>query len=390
MKVTVILPTIAGRSRYLEAALATCTAQPEANLEIIVSDNSPGFAEATARAADDPRVHYVRPPRFLTMAAHWEFALDQATGDTVTIIGDDDGLMPGCIGAVTAILAMHGNVPIHHPMCNYYWPDSPRPERRNRVVFFHDPLAQEEWRDAESYLTDVAAGRARYADGPSIYHNFVPMPLVRSLRRNGPFFRRPIPDIYSALAVAANCQRFLLVPRFLTIFGQGSRSNGALAALGGSDGSTFAETPATPAEHRPRTQSRTVAMLVIDALLEVAVQFDRPSLARAIDFPMLLEDALVEALAMSTRGARRRELGAIVKLARAHGAEIGLGRRFGKRIAAKLARTVGLAGPRRPMAAESTLPALRLDPAIGDIAAAAVALAAQLAASADPVLRRAV
>ncbi len=376
MKITVAIPTIAGREHYLASALATCVRDPDTNLEILISDNSPGGAEAVARAAGDGRVRYIRPPEFLTMAAHWEFVLAHAGGEAITIIGDDDGLMPGGIAGVRAIHHTHGNVPIQHPLCNYYWPDHPIPAKRNTVTFFHAPAQVGHWQDSAGYLDAVATADARYADGPMIYHNFVPMALVRQVAGGGAFFRRAIPDVYSALALAAGSQRFFRAGGFLTIAGQGARSNGALAATGGSDGSTFAAHP-KGSRYEPRTTSRTVSLLVVDALLEIAEQFHRPALAARIDYARHLETAFIEARAAQTAEARRREWSEIVRFARAEGVSRALLARLARRAAAKLARHAGQ-GARQ--AIDGThIADLHLDASVVDILGASDAVARHLA-----------
>lgn len=371
MKITVAIPTVAGRQHYLESAIATCTAQPDSNLEILVSDNSPGDAEAITLRSGDRRVRYIRPPEFLTMAAHWEFMLEHVGGDSLTIIGDDDGLMPGAIGTVTGLLQQLGNVPVHHSLCNYFWPDYPQVSARNSVTFFHDAYAGGKWMDSAAFLLAAALGTQRYVDGPMIYHNFIPMPLVRQIAAGGPFFRRAIPDVYSALAIAANCSRFYSVGQFLTISGQGAKSNGARVQQGASDGTTF-NAALAPAWHQPRTSARTVSPLLIDSILEVAERFDRPDLAAAIAYRVHLENAVLETMSLEGAAAKRREFRAIFRLARANGATLPLARWFIGRALGKAERGLGLA--RRPVIAAQSRDVVMLGPEVRNVADATIAL----------------
>ena len=101
MKITIAIPTIAGREKYLAACLRTCVTQDNEDFEILVSDNSKdhGAGDLISRLGDK-RIRHVYPSEYLPMSGHWDFVLSQVSGDMLTIIGDDDGLMPGCINRV--------------------------------------------------------------------------------------------------------------------------------------------------------------------------------------------------------------------------------------------------------------------------------------------------
>jgi hypothetical protein len=378
MRLTVVIPTVAGRGVYLAAALETCLTQPDRDFEILVSDNSPGDAEAMVKGIADPRLRYVRPPQFLSMSAHWDFALGHVTGNHVTIIGDDDGLMPGAVAAVASLVAEHGDVPIHHALANYFWPDHANIARRNSVAFFHMPGTATRWQDSQSFLADAAAGRARYLDGPMIYHNFVPLALVRQLAPDGRFFRRAIPDIWSAFAVAANCRGFVSTDRLLTLSGTGAKSNGSSVYANTDVADAFFRAAAADPAMRPRFAARSAAMLQLDCLLETAAQFDRPDIAAAIDWRTALEAAALEASAIAAGPNRRAELSAILAAAREKGITLPLAARVAARAANKFGRRLGLPLSRRPLGPDLPRPDLML-PDATNVADATRSLAALLA-----------
>lgn len=374
MRITIAIPTIAGRSRYLAHALATCVAEPDSNLTILVSDNSPGDAEAIVRGIGDPRIRYVRPASFLPMASHWDFLLGHVSGDMVTIIGDDDGIMPGAIAEVTALVSTHGLVPIHHALANYFWPDHPVQVRRDTISFFHAPGTATRWHDSNAYLGEVAAGRSRYVDGPMIYHNFVPMPLVRRIAGDGVFFRRAIPDVYSAFAIAAGTDRFLSTDRLLTLSGTSGRSNGSSTYAGTDIADAFFRAAASDSQFAPRFDSRAVPILQLDALLETCAAFGRPDICDRIDRLSFLEAAVLDVLAMPAGPRRRRELASIAAIAQAAGLSTRLAARIGARAAGKLARRVGLPVARRVSGPAGPRPDLRLPATVTTIADAVRAL----------------
>jgi hypothetical protein len=316
MKITVAVPTIAGRSKYLQWALKTCVTQDD-DFEILISDNSPGDAREVAELYKDPRIRYVRPPTYLPMSAHWDFVLTQISGDLLTIIGDDDGLMPGCIRRVTEIYQdAGGSIPIQHSMGNYFWPDSPEVASRHVFQFLHQGGWEIKEADSAAFLMGMAQGHLNYIDGPMVYHNFVPMSLLKRLTQGGVFFRRACPDIYSALAVAANTPLFISTQELLTIAGQGARSNGTSVQRGGAD-QFMAEMGAL---YRPRYASdyvsRTVQLQSLDSLIEVLEYYQRHELLAAVSQARHIARAISEAVIRMPGPVRNREVREAIAMAR--------------------------------------------------------------------------
>lgn len=319
-KITVAVPTIAGRSAYLGAALRTCVAEQDDDIEILVSDNSDGDAREIVSSLSDTRVRYVKPHRYLPLSMHWDFVLNQLTGEIFTIIGDDDGLMPGAIGRVREIARDAPDMPIHHALCNYRWPDFPDPQTRNAVEFFHAAGGHgSRIVDSRQYLAGVAGATLRYVDGPMVYHNFIPTRLVRSLINDGVFFRRSSPDVYSAVAIAANTPRFFSTDQVLTISGQGAKANGAAVQAGSGD-KFIAEMNAL---YAPRYGIRAAQMHLLDALVEVAEHFDRPDLLENVSYTGHFMAAVIEARRMGEH-AVVPEIRATFASARRHGVSMRL------------------------------------------------------------------
>lgn len=80
--IVVVIPT-RNRSAIAMNAIRSVLDQPVENLNVLVSDNSTIDAEREAladfcAAQADARLDYVRPPKPLPMAPHWEWALDEA------------------------------------------------------------------------------------------------------------------------------------------------------------------------------------------------------------------------------------------------------------------------------------------------------------------------
>jgi glycosyltransferase involved in cell wall biosynthesis len=376
MKISIAIPTIAGRGKYLASCLQTCISQDSDEIEILVSDNSDGEAEELCRSIKDKRVRYIRPPRYLSMSDHWDFVLQNAVGDSISFIGDDDGLMPGSIDVLLRLFRNVGNVPIHHSMANYHWPDFPVEHLRNRVDFFHPVSSRGGWKSCSAFLSELALAQTRYVDGPMIYHNFVPLALVQSLGRDGSFFKRSSPDMYSAIAVAANTERFYSVESLLTISGQGARANGASVKSGGEDGSKFLQEAASNERHVPRFKSRTIQMHLLDSILEVARTYGAGSIPGEISYEKHLWKALIEAGRLPGWSAKLEEFGCLLAIAHQYEKKALLSREAWtalQRFAFGVKQVETSAGEGRPTSA-ATPPPLLLGNEISNIYSASLAI----------------
>lgn len=319
MKITVAIPTIEGRSTYLEACLRTCVSQDE-DFEILVSDNPGTTARDVVESFNDVRIRYVTPPRYLAMSAHWDFVLSQVTGNFLTFIGDDDGLMPGCIKKVKDIISQVGDIPIHHALANYCWPDFSNESKRNTVAFIHATGLGGEIMQSRIFLENICKGRSRYVDGPMVYHNFIPTALLRRLAVDGVFFRRSSPDLYSSIAIAAKTPNFFSSKELLTLSGQGAKANGAAVQLG-KGGGFLAEAKAF---YTPRYEGVSIQMALLDSLVEVAEHFNQPDLLLKINYAAHFSGVIREARLIAP-GLRMQEIKFALKAAYRHGVLFNIG-----------------------------------------------------------------
>src|SRR5437016_943724 len=103
---SIVIPT-RNRADTLRHTLRTCVAQEFDDFEIVVSDNdsSPLVREAVESFAD-PKIKYVRTPRLLAMSDSWEFAVAQAAGEFITLIGNDDGLLLHALPEIDRVIRM--------------------------------------------------------------------------------------------------------------------------------------------------------------------------------------------------------------------------------------------------------------------------------------------
>jgi glycosyltransferase involved in cell wall biosynthesis len=101
--VSILIP--AYRERFFDAALTSARAQTYPAVEIVVLDDSPGEAiEVAVRQAADARVRYVRNPRRLGFHGNFTACFEQARGEYVKFLNDDDRLHPQCVAVLCEIL----------------------------------------------------------------------------------------------------------------------------------------------------------------------------------------------------------------------------------------------------------------------------------------------
>lgn len=223
-KFTVIIPTRA-RADVLHAALKTVVAQDYDSLEILVSDNfSEDDTAEIVHSFDDPRIRYFNTGRRLSMSHNWEFALSHVHDGWVTILGDDDGLLPEAIAKVAELARNAGVSAIRSSTCKYRWPANNGRGARLSIPM-HRGL---EVRNSSTWLKKVLEGRTTYMDLPMLYTGgFADMRVMHEIKaRMGAFYSSCIPDVYSGVAIASMTSDYLYSYTPLAIAGISKHSTG--------------------------------------------------------------------------------------------------------------------------------------------------------------------
>ncbi len=295
----VIIPT-GGRAETIWSTLNSCASQTYPNLSIWVCDNS--CESATAEIIDninDKRIRRVQPSRRLCMAENWEFALSHIHDGFVTIIGDDDCLMPESIAQVAVLIQENPDISVlNHLPASYYWPNFPNPDLANKVHI--RPMDFRSHRvDSQAVLSKVCSFESWYGHLPVLYHGFVSAELITRIRQksDGIFFNFCAPDIYAAIVLAMNTEEFLMVNSALTVGGQSGRSSGANYALETEIGKRF--TAELPARLHFRYESMSISLAVFEALENAFQSFPNLQAKFPIDQQQLLKSAIAEVSGLS-------------------------------------------------------------------------------------------
>jgi glycosyltransferase involved in cell wall biosynthesis len=224
---SVVVPTL-DRPDTLRHALATLTAQSGADCEFVVQNNG-GNAEIAAliAAIGDRRIKHFTTPKVVTMTENWELALGHATGDYVTFIGDDDGLMPDACAIAAEILAPRALALLSWAPYAYYWPGYYHAGFRNRLVAAVNFRFTGEQVASRRELARFYRFQAHYSRLPMIYNSFVRRDVIARMKSvAGRYFLGLSPDVTSGIVNAALTTDFLRLSRPLSMSGLSQHSTG--------------------------------------------------------------------------------------------------------------------------------------------------------------------
>jgi hypothetical protein len=222
---SVVIPT-RERAGTLRHSLRTCLEQDFDDYEVVVSDNC--SSPATRQVVDEcgsARVRYIRSDRPLAMSASWELAVGAARGEYVTVLGDDDGLMPYALRELDHLIGQSGRPVVHWCRGVYTWPDMAIPEDANLLRVPLDRWARE--RDGREQI--AAAGRYEIGADllPMIYNAVIHRDLIDRHRDvAGRVFPNLYPDVYSGFAFAHLAGTYLSVGVPMNVAGLSGKSNG--------------------------------------------------------------------------------------------------------------------------------------------------------------------
>lgn len=228
-KFTVIIPT-RERSDVLEYALKSVASENYDNLSIIVSDNNSGDATRDIVESNrDPRIRYVNTGKRVGMSGNWEFGLSHVSSGWVTILGDDDGLVPGALQKAKEIFDAYPSVrALRSAVCQYQWPAA-RDSSHGRIQI---PMGTGvELRSARRYLSDALSNVVGYPQLPMLYNGgFIHHDVLESIRgANGKIYQSCTPDVYAAVAVSRCIDQYAYSETPLAINGASRHSTGTSA-----------------------------------------------------------------------------------------------------------------------------------------------------------------
>lgn len=229
-KLTIIIPT-RDREQYLPWSIRSCLESQYPNLEVLVSDNSSTDATyQVLQTFDDVRLRYIKAPEFLSMSAHWEFALAHVTEGFVSILGDDDAFLPDGPERAMALMEKYQVEAISWKQSCYKWSDFVFAKIQN--LFVVNLGKKYSVKSGLQELEKVIQLKESHAVLPWLYSGIVSVKAINKVKEisAGIFFKSKIPDVYSAIVLGSVVEKYLFSEEAFSIGGRSGQSNGSIQA----------------------------------------------------------------------------------------------------------------------------------------------------------------
>jgi len=265
---TVVIPTLK-RPDTIYWTLKTVLNQDYSNYSIIVSDNfSNDNTKDIVDSFKSAKIKYINTGRKLSMSHHFEFVLQHIDKGYVTILGDDDGLLPNSLSKVAAIIEKHKVQAIGWKFGNFNW--------KGLTPFFMIPMANY-YRVVDAYSEVRKIFRQsiyKTIEFPSLYGGFIDIKLIQELRQkyNGKFFHSRIPDFFSGGLIASSVEKYIRLEFPVSINATSKHSTGYATVNKNNDQTAYLDLKEAEDNikfHEKLIFLRTNAIPIAEAMLQV-------------------------------------------------------------------------------------------------------------------------
>lgn len=222
---TIIIPT-RDRSDTLMHTLKTALSQDYDQFQVLVSDNaSEDDTREKVISINDLRLKYVNTGERVSMSENWEFALRHVDRGWITVLGDDDAILPGTLSKVHEIIKKTGTSAIRSNGCSYQWPGF---NGSNYGRLSIDLKKGYVIRESGQMLQQVLNGTRHYNELPMLYNGgFVSYNLINQVKLvTERFFMSMTPDVYSAIVFSFITESYVYSHEPLAINGASLHSGG--------------------------------------------------------------------------------------------------------------------------------------------------------------------
>jgi glycosyltransferase involved in cell wall biosynthesis len=227
---SILVPTW-NKLEYLKHTVDSIVNQDYENFELIISDDfsTDGTSDYLA-LLKDKRIKVVKPPFKLTQAKNYEFILSHATGEWISIIGDDDGVLPDFFKTLDkTIEKLDSKIEaISSKPAFYYW-ESVNDLYGERVVDYQNFFEKNKIISSKKNLFYALLGWKDRTDLPMIYTSgLIKKTLIDRIKNksNNFFFHSIVPDYYSMVAILFETNKFLRLNQPIFWVGASSKSTG--------------------------------------------------------------------------------------------------------------------------------------------------------------------
>lgn len=170
-KYSIVLPTYNSAS-YLQSAIDNVLSVMKGHdAEFVISNNcSTDETEVILSKLYDKRIKVIHPEKSLPLGAHWNFALEHATGQWVWAMGTDDGIMPyffELCDILTDYCDLYNINVIKSNRAYYFWPGCEANYADHHIQY--GAKSTFEVRSTHQCMHDMLTGKIEYIDLPQMY-----------------------------------------------------------------------------------------------------------------------------------------------------------------------------------------------------------------------------
>jgi len=288
MLFSIVVPTV-NRPETLIECLKTLTSEKGDDFEIIISDDcgDPENAKVFEQFKDDLKVKYFRQSHRLGMRGNYEKALEYCSGDYITILGDDDGLVSGGLEVAREVLTLKQPDIIFWWPHMYWWPNALISKKQN-LLYILKPKRKVHWVESKDFVKKFfqSKNQWQFERLPSIYNGFVSRNFINKVKNQfGEYFHDEIPDVGSGILNGIFCESSALVDWPITIRGISGKSFGV--AFRHPEGKELAK------EFKAQMKTKMCEDELLDSS-SLAVHIASTKLRAIKKFPIMLGDSKVE------------------------------------------------------------------------------------------------
>ena len=211
IRYSVVIPTY-NRAKLLELAMKSVLAQTFDDIELVISNG--GSEDNTAevvRSFRDNRIKYVEANRRLPVEQNYQQGLDNATGEFITFLSDDDAYTPELLECVDRVIEERNAKLVGYPYCRYYHADifdfeTAVPANSLLIESYGNEVREFSQREAAAQVLASSGLTATEVDpgfkipylSNAVYHRSI---FDNLMKRRSNLFDFVPPDMYLALAV---------------------------------------------------------------------------------------------------------------------------------------------------------------------------------------------
>ncbi len=229
VKYSILLPTY-NKLEYLKYTIKSVLDSNYQNFELVISnDFSTDGTEEYLSTLNDKRLKIIKPPIKLTQTKNYEFLLTFARGEWVTIIGDDDGLLPLFFEKLDKIIEDFKDINLIHTKPSMYYWENVEDWYGQRVCNYENFFEKAKIKNSKLSLILALSGLAGRTELPMIYTSgVVKMDLIKKIKSKSSnfFFHSIIPDYYSMVCLMYETDKYLKINEPLFWVGTSHKSTG--------------------------------------------------------------------------------------------------------------------------------------------------------------------